>query len=420
MVGHELAVLERPRPPAARPTSPSCRTRRCWPRPASAARARSPRSTSRVHPGEVVGLAGLLGSGRTELARLLFGADRADSGSVLRRGPPGPPPQPARAPSPQRIAFCSEDRKGEGIVADLTVRDNIVLALQARRGLGAAASRGAPPTSWSTKWITALDIRPADPDALIRNLSGGNQQKVLLARWLHHRAAAADPRRAHPRHRHRRQGPDPAAGRRPRRRRHGGALHLRRAGGGAAALRPRRRAARPAQGRRAAPRRRVDGAGHGAHRAAVEVPPMPAEESHGLRRATALDSLFWPVLALVALLVFDIVAVPGFFVAADPGRAPLRQPRRHPQERRADRAHRPRHDPRDRHPRASTCRSAPSPPSPARWPAAGSPARPTRRARQRRRRGRARSPSALASCSGCGTGSWSPSWASSRSSPRWC
>ena len=86
-----------------------------------------------VHPGEVLGLAGLLGSGRTELARLLFGADHADSGTVAVDG------RPTRLRSPldaiaARIAFCSEDRKGEGLVGDLTVRDNIVLALQARRG----------------------------------------------------------------------------------------------------------------------------------------------------------------------------------------------------------------------------------------------------------------------------------------------
>jgi simple sugar transport system ATP-binding protein len=135
-----------------------------------------------VHPGEVVGLAGLLGSGRTELARLLFGADHADSGSVSVEG------RPVRLRSPlsaiaERIAFSSEDRKGEGIVADLTVRDNLLLALQARRGW----ARRIPHRTADElvdRWIAALDIRPTNPDALIRNLSGGNQQKVLLARWL--------------------------------------------------------------------------------------------------------------------------------------------------------------------------------------------------------------------------------------------
>jgi simple sugar transport system ATP-binding protein len=130
----------------------------------------------------VVGLAGLLGSGRTELARLLFGADHADSGSVSVDG------RPVRLRSPlaaiaERIAFSSEDRKGEGIVADLTVRDNLVLALQARRGWARRIPRRTS-DELVERWIAALDIRPTDPDVLIRNLSGGNQQKVLLARWL--------------------------------------------------------------------------------------------------------------------------------------------------------------------------------------------------------------------------------------------
>jgi galactofuranose transport system ATP-binding protein len=135
-----------------------------------------------VHPGEVLGLAGLLGSGRTELARLLFGADHADSGTITVEG------RPVRLRSPltaiaERIAFCSEDRKGEGIVSELTVRDNIVLALQARRGWARRLPRHTA-DELVQRWISALDIRPADPDALLRNLSGGNQQKVLLARWL--------------------------------------------------------------------------------------------------------------------------------------------------------------------------------------------------------------------------------------------
>jgi galactofuranose transport system ATP-binding protein len=135
-----------------------------------------------VHPGEVLGLAGLLGSGRTELARLLFGADHADSGAVTVDD------RPTRLRSPidaiaARVAYCSEDRKGEGIVGELTVRDNIVLALQARRGWARRLPRHTT-DELVAKWIAALDIRPTDPDVLIRNLSGGNQQKVLLARWL--------------------------------------------------------------------------------------------------------------------------------------------------------------------------------------------------------------------------------------------
>jgi monosaccharide-transporting ATPase len=135
-----------------------------------------------VPAGRVVGLAGLLGSGRTELTRLLFGADRHTSGHTEVDG------QPVRLRSPraaiaQGIAFCSEDRKGEGIVGDLTVRDNILLAVQARRGWLRPIPRQAG-DEMVVRYMTALDVRPADPDALVRNLSGGNQQKVLLARWL--------------------------------------------------------------------------------------------------------------------------------------------------------------------------------------------------------------------------------------------
>ncbi|GIM93705.1 sugar ABC transporter ATP-binding protein [Paractinoplanes toevensis] len=135
-----------------------------------------------IHEGEVVGLAGLLGSGRTELARLLFGADRADSGSlqidgkdVTLRGP--------QAAMKRGIAFSSENRRTEGILGDLTVRENIILALQASRGWTRPIPRRRQ-DELVDKYIKALQIRPADPEREVRNLSGGNQQKVLLARWL--------------------------------------------------------------------------------------------------------------------------------------------------------------------------------------------------------------------------------------------
>ncbi len=135
-----------------------------------------------VHRGEVVGLAGLLGSGRTELARLLFGADRATSGRMTVNGKATTVRSP-RAAIAKGIAFSSEDRKAEGIVGDLTIRDNLVLALQARRGFARPLSKKTTDDLVS-RYMEALDIRPRDPWALVKNLSGGNQQKVLLARWL--------------------------------------------------------------------------------------------------------------------------------------------------------------------------------------------------------------------------------------------
>jgi monosaccharide-transporting ATPase len=135
-----------------------------------------------LYEGEVVGLAGLLGSGRTELARLLTGADRADVGETRVSG------QPTRLRTPRAamghgIAYTSEDRKGEGVVDGLTVRENIVLALQARRGWIRPLPRKQV-DELVASYIKQLGIRPANPEALLRNLSGGNQQKVLLARWL--------------------------------------------------------------------------------------------------------------------------------------------------------------------------------------------------------------------------------------------
>ncbi len=135
-----------------------------------------------IHAGEVVGLAGLLGSGRTELARLLFGADHADSGSVQVDGTTTSLRTP-RAGLDHKIAFLSENRKAEGLVEELTVRENIVLALQASRGWARPLSRRRQ-DEIAEKYIKALDIRPANPEALVGNLSGGNQQKVLLGRWL--------------------------------------------------------------------------------------------------------------------------------------------------------------------------------------------------------------------------------------------
>ena len=132
--------------------------------------------------GEVIGLAGLLGSGRTELARLMYGADRPETGSVTVQGQPAEIRTPAAALR-HRIAFSSENRRDEGIIRDLSVHDNLILGVQAKRGW-ARPLRRREADDLVRRYLTELNVRPADPDRPIRNLSGGNQQKVLLGRWL--------------------------------------------------------------------------------------------------------------------------------------------------------------------------------------------------------------------------------------------
>ncbi|WP_370325338.1 sugar ABC transporter ATP-binding protein [Euzebya sp.] len=135
-----------------------------------------------LHRGEVVGIAGLLGSGRTELARLLCGADRADTGSIEIEGEPVRMASPATGLA-HNVAYSSENRRDEGSIGDLTVRENIILALQAQRGWMRPMSAEEQDTL-VTEYIAALGVRPPNPDIPMKNLSGGNQQKVLLARWL--------------------------------------------------------------------------------------------------------------------------------------------------------------------------------------------------------------------------------------------
>ncbi|MGM7719864.1 sugar ABC transporter ATP-binding protein [Metabacillus sp. Hm71] len=135
-----------------------------------------------IHEGEIVGLAGLLGSGRTELARLLFGADRADSGEIKINGKKENLSSPKQAIS-NGIAFCSENRKTEGIIADLTIRENMILAMQGIQGWFKFIPKKKQ-MEIADEYIKLLNINPPNPEQLIKNLSGGNQQKVLLARWL--------------------------------------------------------------------------------------------------------------------------------------------------------------------------------------------------------------------------------------------
>lgn len=135
-----------------------------------------------VREGEVIGIAGLLGSGRTETAEVLFGAVRADKGTAEIDGQTVALNSP-RAAIRHGFGFCPEDRKIDGIVGDLSVRENIVLALQARRGWSRPLSR-AEQDRLADRYIKALDIRTSDREKPIRLLSGGNQQKAILGRWL--------------------------------------------------------------------------------------------------------------------------------------------------------------------------------------------------------------------------------------------
>ncbi|GAB3458170.1 sugar ABC transporter ATP-binding protein [Massilia terrae] len=135
-----------------------------------------------IKHGEVVGLAGLLGSGRTETARLLFGADKADSGSIDIGGRERTFDTPRDAIA-QGIGFCSEDRKHEGAILSLSVRENLILALQARQGMLRAISFKRQ-QQLATDYVKWLGIKTASIETPIGTLSGGNQQKVLLARWL--------------------------------------------------------------------------------------------------------------------------------------------------------------------------------------------------------------------------------------------
>ena len=136
----------------------------------------------KLHPGETVGLAGLLGSGRTEIARVLFGIDPADRGTLTLGGEAVHLRTPRQAIG-RRLAFCPEDRKGAGIIPDLSVRENIILALQARRGwLARVPAR--QQREIADRFIKSLRIRTPDAERAVKLLSGGNQQKVLLARWI--------------------------------------------------------------------------------------------------------------------------------------------------------------------------------------------------------------------------------------------
>jgi len=135
-----------------------------------------------VRRGEVLGFSGLLGSGRSEIAHMLFGLDKMVSGRMLLKGKEvamGGPIDGMR----HGFGFCPENRKTEGVIGDLSVRENIVLALQTKRGMFRTIPR-AEAERIADRYIRELSIKTPSGAQPVKNLSGGNQQKVILARWL--------------------------------------------------------------------------------------------------------------------------------------------------------------------------------------------------------------------------------------------
>ena len=132
--------------------------------------------------GEVVGLTGLLGSGRSEMVRAIYGADKADTGEVKVFGNKVKINTPLDAMK-AGMAYLPEDRKKDGILADLSVRENIIIALQAKRGMFHPMKRKEMEDA-ATNFINLLQIKTASMETPIKSLSGGNQQKVILGRWL--------------------------------------------------------------------------------------------------------------------------------------------------------------------------------------------------------------------------------------------
>jgi len=135
-----------------------------------------------IRKGEVVGLTGLLGSGRSELARTIYGVDKNQTGTLKVDGKEVKIHQPLDAMK-LGMGLLPDDRKAEGIIADLSVRENIILAVQAREGILKRIPMSKQ-CEIADKFIELLQIKTASRETLVKQLSGGNQQKVILARWL--------------------------------------------------------------------------------------------------------------------------------------------------------------------------------------------------------------------------------------------
>ena len=135
-----------------------------------------------IHKGEVNGFTGLLGSGRSESVRAIFGADKVTGGNVTIKGKNAKITRPIDAMK-HGIGYLSEDRKRDGIIAELSVRENIMLALQVMNGFFKPISRSES-EAFADEYIKVLNIKTASRETPVGSLSGGNQQKVILARWL--------------------------------------------------------------------------------------------------------------------------------------------------------------------------------------------------------------------------------------------
>lgn len=135
-----------------------------------------------IHKGEVIGLTGLLGSGRSELARVIYGADKTQSGTLKVKGKEVKINSPIDAMK-LGMGFLPDDRKAEGVIADLSIRENIILAVQAKRGMFRLLPR-AEQEKIADKYIKEIQVKTPSMEVPISQLSGGNQQKVILGRWL--------------------------------------------------------------------------------------------------------------------------------------------------------------------------------------------------------------------------------------------
>ena len=260
-----------------------------------------------LYAGEVLGVAGLLGSGRTELANVLFGVDKADSGTLS-----SVTGEVVKKPSPihsirRAMAYCPEDRKADGVVGDLTVRENIILALQSSRGWFKFLSKKKQ-NEIAEQAIKQLNISTPGPEQLVKNLSGGNQQKVILARWLatHSDILILDePTR----------GIDVGTKAEIQklvldvgRRREGVHLHLVGAGRSPAHEPTRRDHARSHPGGRAG-RQRDHRTGDNGNDRREFIMTATASWWGRLRNS----SLFWPLVALALVMLFNVFFTPNFF-----------------------------------------------------------------------------------------------------------